>query len=583
MKLQISEIAELTGLSVRTLHYYDKIGLLKPAEINQYNGYRFYDENSLERLKRILYYRELEFPLKEIPLLLSKDPQPLKSELLERRNALMKQKQHLEKLLKTIDDELSAPPELDKWFDKILRDYNYSGFVHETGKQEYFCAWGSADYENNRGFTPDSTFNIGAVITQFTAFCVLLFVDRGAIQLDDTVGMYLPDFVYGNKVKIIHLLNMTSGISDEVLDNEYSEKFEKYAYDKVFAELSDEQKVYYGNKFSMEYWESKGYDEVLKAINTAHMKFTPGEKFDYMGINYWLLGKILENASCKSLHEIYDECIFKPLEMTNTAFGTGKEDVTAYAGNLRIDSYKAFNGSTGIISTSNDLIKWYNALADRQLLSTDGYKIMFENNGFDFSCGFYHNNGTFSHIASLYEKVIETQLDFEKKDFYISVRNKSPIPNGNKRIMIYPIKACDDGYIKFEVWEMQKNSSVKVRSVKIYDENAEELYSIEAAGNDYIIHVENIGDVRHAAEFADDGSFFLELDLSAILKNEFDSTKTYIAEIIADTDTIEFAQLGLVYKHDNEWQSMYSNVFYQYESAYALFIEALNNSQYGLW
>ena len=57
MKLQIKEFAKLTGVSVRTLHYYDEIGLLKPSYVDGQNGYRFYDEASLERMQEILFYR----------------------------------------------------------------------------------------------------------------------------------------------------------------------------------------------------------------------------------------------------------------------------------------------------------------------------------------------------------------------------------------------------------------------------------------------------------------------------------------------------------------------------------------------
>ncbi len=86
MKYRISELAKLTGVSVRTLHYYDDIGLLKPAETDSGNGYRLYDENSLERLKKILYYRELEFPLKAIPEILGSVN--ISGQLLERRRQI---------------------------------------------------------------------------------------------------------------------------------------------------------------------------------------------------------------------------------------------------------------------------------------------------------------------------------------------------------------------------------------------------------------------------------------------------------------------------------------------------------------
>ena len=71
MKLHIREFAKLAGVSVRTLHFYDEIGLLKPSSVDEQNGYRYYDEYSLTRLQEILFYRELVFPLKEIRIILS--------------------------------------------------------------------------------------------------------------------------------------------------------------------------------------------------------------------------------------------------------------------------------------------------------------------------------------------------------------------------------------------------------------------------------------------------------------------------------------------------------------------------------
>ena len=61
----VNEVSKLTGVSIRTLQYYDKIGLLKPAEYTE-SGYRLYDDAALERLQQSLLFRELEFPLKDI-------------------------------------------------------------------------------------------------------------------------------------------------------------------------------------------------------------------------------------------------------------------------------------------------------------------------------------------------------------------------------------------------------------------------------------------------------------------------------------------------------------------------------------
>lgn len=64
-KLTVNEVSKLTGVSIRTLQYYDKIGLLKPTEYTK-AGYRLYDDAALETLQQILLFRELEFPLKDI-------------------------------------------------------------------------------------------------------------------------------------------------------------------------------------------------------------------------------------------------------------------------------------------------------------------------------------------------------------------------------------------------------------------------------------------------------------------------------------------------------------------------------------
>ena len=71
MKMQIKEFAKISGVSVRTLHYYDEIGLLPPAFVERTTGYRYYDENSLLRMQEILFYRELDFSLKSIGEILS--------------------------------------------------------------------------------------------------------------------------------------------------------------------------------------------------------------------------------------------------------------------------------------------------------------------------------------------------------------------------------------------------------------------------------------------------------------------------------------------------------------------------------
>jgi len=86
----VKQVSEETGVSIRTLRYYDRIGLVKPDDVTQ-AGYRLYGENALERLNHVLIYRELGFSLKSIAEMLDK-PDAERNALLEKQIALLEQK-----------------------------------------------------------------------------------------------------------------------------------------------------------------------------------------------------------------------------------------------------------------------------------------------------------------------------------------------------------------------------------------------------------------------------------------------------------------------------------------------------------
>ena len=103
MNMQIKEFAAYTGVSVRTLHYYDEIGLLKPAFVDRITGYRYYDNTSLLRMQEILFYRELDFSLKRIGEILSSPHYDKTAALQEQKQLLILKKERLERLISAID------------------------------------------------------------------------------------------------------------------------------------------------------------------------------------------------------------------------------------------------------------------------------------------------------------------------------------------------------------------------------------------------------------------------------------------------------------------------------------------------
>ena len=103
MKMLIKEFADFTGVSVRTLHYYDEIELLKPAIVDEQTGYRYYDEKSFERMQEILFYRELDFSLKSISIILSSPNYNKEKAMEEQKKLLLLKKQRLERIIEALD------------------------------------------------------------------------------------------------------------------------------------------------------------------------------------------------------------------------------------------------------------------------------------------------------------------------------------------------------------------------------------------------------------------------------------------------------------------------------------------------
>ena len=108
----VKEISDLTGISVRTLHYYDEIGLLKPTDKSE-AGYRLYDDKALETLQQILFFREFDIPLKEIKAIMA-NPALDRNQILQmQRKMLTAKKERLKRLIASIDDILKGENKMD--------------------------------------------------------------------------------------------------------------------------------------------------------------------------------------------------------------------------------------------------------------------------------------------------------------------------------------------------------------------------------------------------------------------------------------------------------------------------------------
>ena len=133
-------MAKLTGVTVRTLHYYDEIGLLKPSQVTE-SGYRLYSDGDLELLQQILFFRELDFSLGDIRKIMGNPAYDRETALRNHRQLLLQKRRHLDGLITLVENTLKG--EYDMSFKQ------FDGSEMEETKKKYAAEakerWGNTD------------------------------------------------------------------------------------------------------------------------------------------------------------------------------------------------------------------------------------------------------------------------------------------------------------------------------------------------------------------------------------------------------------------------------------------------------
>ena len=164
MKMQIKEFAIATGVSIRTIHYYDEIGLLTPAYVDKITGYRYYDENSILRMQEILFYRELDFSLKGIKEILTSPNYDKDKVLNEQKELLILKKERLEKIIFAIDAAMEG--------ENVMSVFDNSEF--EKYKNEVKEKWGQTEAykehsEKTKTYSKEKWNNLASGMDQIMA------------------------------------------------------------------------------------------------------------------------------------------------------------------------------------------------------------------------------------------------------------------------------------------------------------------------------------------------------------------------------------------------------------------------------
>ena len=140
MKLKINEVAKLTGVTTRTLRYYDEIGLLSPSELTE-AGYRLYDEETLGSLQQILFFRELDFPLEQINEIMTNPAFDAMDALKNHKALLAKKRARLDKLIALVDTSITGGTTMSfKEFDSTEIENMKENYAAEAKER-----WGNTD------------------------------------------------------------------------------------------------------------------------------------------------------------------------------------------------------------------------------------------------------------------------------------------------------------------------------------------------------------------------------------------------------------------------------------------------------
>ncbi len=203
MPYTVKAVADLAGVSVRTLHHYDEIGLLKPATVSP-SGYRHYAEPDLERLQQILYFRELGFSLQEIRGIVTSPGFDQREALRSHRELLLEKQRRLQALIDSVDQSIEAL-ERGTPMDKKAMFEVFGDAKLEEYREEAKARWGQTDAwrqseERSKRYTKEDWVSIKEAMGSITqGIAALMDRDPADPEVQQAVGRWyhhINDYFY---------------------------------------------------------------------------------------------------------------------------------------------------------------------------------------------------------------------------------------------------------------------------------------------------------------------------------------------------------------------------------------------------
>lgn len=248
-----------------------------------------------------------------------------------------------------------------------LKQFNGNILIAENNKIIYEKSLGFANFDKKNKLNKNSQFPIASITKPFTSTAILQLKQQGKLKLDDPVKNFLPDFPY-QEITIRHLLSNTSGLGQ-------------------YYNLFDSMMLQFPEKVITN-------SDIIPAFiqYKTPLQFTPGEKWDYNNVNFCISALVIEKISQLSYSDYVKQNIFQPAGMKNSIvpinrnklqknqverysfvnlYSNTLENVKTIPENFKIEGSSNFYGNGGIVSTSEDLYKFEEALFSGKLIGKE--------------------------------------------------------------------------------------------------------------------------------------------------------------------------------------------------------------------
>jgi len=337
--------------------------------------------------------------------------------------------------------------------------HNYNMFdgavlVAENGEIIYIDAFGLANREWNIPNKTDTKFMIGSVSKPLTAVLLLVQVQKGLIDLNNTIEDYLPEFKNkpAARVTVAQLLNHTSGLQNYDIIKDFFPRISRQNFTR---------------------------EEYVKVFIDIPLAFTPGTSFSYSSWGYFTLGSIMERVTKKSYAQLMSDDIFRKLKMNNSGSYYHTQIVPnratgydySFGGYTSSDFRDQSNtmGTGDIYSTVDDLFKFHIALSDNTLINKELTDEMFApgmkpaNYGYGWFNKQFKYSKTDSVASNFHLGMTEGFISFMRrvpstKSFVVILCNSSPTDffgittNLYKVLYSKPVKLKEPAHKKMEAY-----------------------------------------------------------------------------------------------------------------------------------